>query len=296
MNELFRYLHTLIKKNGPVAKEYAELNSWIDKVIRAKREGILGEKDLDSLREIWGEAFSTDTMQGFSFLKPHGYPGDFEIIDRLYINYISPKPSLARWDKFYQNHAAARAVRNRGVYLRKVILARLTDKKSIRVFNVGSGPGRDMQYFFDNDPGDAGSRVAFECLEQDADAIAHCREVCREYLPRISFIKNNILRYTPARRYELVWASGLFDYFNDRIFIRMLKKLRDSLVPGGECVIGNFSVDNPSRNYMEIFEWCLHYRTASQLESLAMQGGIAEKSIKIGRDRTGVNLFLHFSV
>jgi SAM-dependent methyltransferase len=283
----------LLDKNGPDRAEYDKLNAWIDTIIKKKRKGDITEKHLSALREIWGDAFSADTCQGLSFLKPHGYTGDYEIIDRLYTGYVCPKPHLKKWDKFYQNHEAARAVRNRRAYLKRILLTHLKRKKHMRVLNIGSGPGRDMAYFFQNAALNGSRRVRFDCLEQDEQAIEYARNVCRPYLSHIKFIKENILRNTPDGTYDLIWASGIFDYFNDRIFVRILKKLLAALKPGGECVIGNFSVDNPSKNYMEIFEWCLHHRSSSNLEALAYQCGIAKERVRIKSERTGVNLFMH---
>jgi extracellular factor (EF) 3-hydroxypalmitic acid methyl ester biosynthesis protein len=293
MEELFRYLRNLIDKNGPDKADYKKLNSWIDTIIEQKRRGSLTDKDLAALRKTWGDAFSADTCQGFSYLKPHGYAGDYEIIDRLYTRYICSKPHLKKWDRFYQDHDAARAVRNRSAYLKNVLLRMLKEKNEVRVLNVASGPGRDMGRFFDNEISNGGRRVKFDCLEQDEKAIAFAKNVCRPYLSHITFIKDNILRYTPRRRFDLIWASGIFDYFNDRIFVRILKKLLASVKPGGECVIGNFSVDNPSRNYMEIFEWCLHYRSESELIELAKRCGVTEDRITVKAEKTGVNLFMH---
>ena len=293
MEELFQYLRDLVAQHGPKKDDYAALNSWINTIIEQKRQGRITEKELTVLRDIWGEAFSADTCQGFSFHKPHGYPGDFEIIDRIYTRYLCPDPHLKKWDRFYQDHDAARAVRNRSRYLKTVLLRHLRRKKEVRVLNVASGPGRDMYHFFANEMTNGGRRVRFDCLEQDIKAITYAKKVCRPYLSHIAFIKQNVLRYTPDKRYDVIWASGIFDYFNDRIFVRILGKLLGALKPDGECVIGNFSVENPSKNYMEIFEWCLHYRTAADLKRLALKCGVPEKRITVRTEKTGVNLFMH---
>jgi hypothetical protein len=293
MDELFTYLKTLVKKTGPGTQDYQKLNSWMKKVIEYKRTGALTEQDLSRLREIWGDACSTDTCQGFAFLKPYGYTGDFEIIERIYTKYICSKPHLKKWDQFFQTHEAPQAVRNRRQYLKKVVLSHLKKKDKIKILNIGSGPGRDMLSFFNSTEFTNGKKVVFECLEQDKQAIDFARNLCRDYLDRISFTNGNIFRFTPARQYDIIWASGIFDYFKDRIFVRQLKKLLPALKENGECVIGNFSENNPTRNYMEIFGWCLYHRTPEALTGLARQCGVEDKKISVGKEKTGVNLFLH---
>jgi extracellular factor (EF) 3-hydroxypalmitic acid methyl ester biosynthesis protein len=38
----------------------------------------------------------------------------------------------------------------------------------------------------------------------------------------------------------------LFDYFEDQVFIKLLRKFMHWTNPGGEVIIGNFSNYNPS--------------------------------------------------
>jgi hypothetical protein len=86
----------------------------------------------------------------------------------------------------------------------------------------------------------------------------------------------------------------LFDYFDDKAFVSLLKKLLNFLVDDGELVIGNFSDENDTRGYMEIVgDWNLHYRSEAKLRNLALQCGVEESQITIGREPECVNLFLH---
>jgi extracellular factor (EF) 3-hydroxypalmitic acid methyl ester biosynthesis protein len=293
MDELFRYLQSIIKKNGPNPSDYSEFNSWVEKVLKKINDGSYQGKDLQALRKLWGDALSVETCQGLAFQKPRGYAGDFEMIDRLYTKYISPNAHLAKWDRFSQQQGAVQAVRNRPLYLEKVILGHLKKKKNLKILNIGSGPGRDMYYFFNKHMLNGSLQVAFDCIEQDPHAIAHARNLCHDFLPQIEFLRGNILRYQLTKKYDIIWASGIFDYFNDRIFVRMLKKLLPALKPNGECVVGNLSFENPTKNYLDILEWHLHYRTTGELKDLAGLSGAKGKKITVGREATGINLFLH---
>jgi extracellular factor (EF) 3-hydroxypalmitic acid methyl ester biosynthesis protein len=146
--------------------------------------------------------------------------------------------------------------------------------------------------FFES-AGPEGSRVNFVCVEQDQDAINYASQLCRKHIDRISFRKINILRYQQDAQFDLVWAAGVFDYFSDRIFCKILKKLIISAKPGGEIIVGNFSNTNPTRFYMKLMQWCLHYRSSQQLYSLACFCGVDWRNMVVNREKTGVNLFLH---
>jgi len=59
-------------------------------------------------------------------------------------------------------------------------------------------------------------------------------------------------------------------------------------------VIGNFSPNNPTKNYMEIVgDWYLNHRSADRLISLTKACSVDPKNIRIGQEPEGVNLFLH---
>ena len=286
------YLTYLMAKGGPEVQDFSHLDAWITEIAEHARGGLLSAQDLEQLRALLGAAFSTETMQGFAYCKPHGYAGDYEIIDRVYQKYISSQAPLARWDIYWQNHQAAHAVRNRVPYFGRQIEALMAKNpgRTLHVLNIASGPGRDMLAFFDNNPD---ARVHIHCIEQDRNAVDHAKKLCLPYLNNITFHVKNALRFQSKRRYDLVWSAGLFDYFDDKVFVFMLNKLGALVSADGEIVIGNFSTTNPSRPYMELFEWHLEHRSPNSLKYLAVASGFAPPRVRIGSDATGVNLFLH---
>jgi cyclopropane fatty-acyl-phospholipid synthase-like methyltransferase len=160
---------------------------------------------------------------------------------------------------------------------------------------MASGPGRDMQAFFVQ-AGIDKLRVSIDCVEQDENAIRFAQEICAEYTESIRFFKTNALRFDSDLKYDLIWSAGLFDYFDDKVFVFMLKRLKGMLASVGEIIIGNFSTLNPSRSYMELMEWYLHHRSPHTLKSLAMAAGFIESSLSVKKESTGVNLFLHAQI
>lgn len=292
MDHHFEYLKYLVDKGGPDLQDYHDLDAWISEIADHAKNGRLATGDLKCLREVLGEAASVETMQGFVFQKPHGYAGDYEIIDRIYARYVSDKNHLSRWDVYMQDRSACYAVRNRVQYFLQQLQRHFDYSQSERmeVLNLASGPGRDMLAFFEIRPD---AQVHFDCIEQDQKAVGHAQGLCKDHLHKITFHVKNALRFQSKKKYDLIWSAGLFDYFEDKVFVFLLKKLGAMVAEGGEIVIGNFSPLNPSRPYMELFEWHLHHRSPTTLKALAVSAGFSADQISVGKEPTGVNLFLH---
>ena len=85
ISEEIAFIRDLANRGGPTAAEYPKLTA-----LMAQLE-FLSSEALEQLRAAFGEALNTtDTMQGFAYIKPHGYAGDFEIIDRIYRSKCPP--------------------------------------------------------------------------------------------------------------------------------------------------------------------------------------------------------------
>lgn len=295
MDQHIAYVEKLVDHGGPNPSEYDAFRLWLQQVAREYRSDMLSDDELDRLRCAFGKALTPRTLQGFSFTKPHGHAGDFEIIDRLYTKYTTDDPDLKKWDIFFQAQRAPEAVRNRKTYFLELVTClqkTFPRKTSLPVLNVASGPARDVFEFFDACGRD--HAVYFDCVDNDANAIEYAMELCAPHLDRIRFQETNALRFRARRDYQLVWSAGLFDYLGDKGFTFLLKRMIDSLRDDGELVIGNFSPRNPTRDYMEIIgDWHLYHRTEDELMELATSCGIAEEDVRVGSEPEGVNLFLH---
>jgi extracellular factor (EF) 3-hydroxypalmitic acid methyl ester biosynthesis protein len=294
MDQHVAYAEKMVAQGGPRPEHYASFKRWLSIVSEELRTGKILEQDLPLLRDAFGRALSLDTLQGFSLLKPHGYPGDFEIIDRIYLEHISEDPAMGNWDRFFHAQSAPRAVRNRKTYFVRLLHALVDNCKdaSIPVLNVASGPARDILEYFSTNGHD--HRLSFECIDSDKQAVRYAQGLCQPYLDRIEFREVNALRFCTENRYKLIWSAGLFDYFEDKGFKFLLERFLPLLDEDGELVIGNFSRANSTRNYMEMLgDWYLCHRDEPALIKLAQDCGVAREDIRIGREQEGVNLFLH---
>ena len=281
----------LVKKGGPTLDEYREFKNSMDQLANFKMSGKLTAKHMEEIYDAFGESLSTETIQGFIFHKPHGYAGDFEILERIYKYYTAVNPRLSNWDRCFHTQEAPKAVRNRVSYfLEQIWKIKNTYPDGARVLNIASGPGRDM---YETLKMIGPSNITFDCVDQDSEAIAYAKSLCCDFLAHIQFIHRNVFRFVPQEKYQLIWSAGLFDYFNDKLFIRVIKRLLPSLEKNGEMIIGNFSKDNPTQGFMVLFDWILHHRSKDKLHDLARECGILEKNIWVEQEPEGVNLFLH---
>ncbi|HAY81469.1 MAG TPA: hypothetical protein DCY79_16820 [Planctomycetaceae bacterium] len=289
-DQLRGLLKRLVADGGPSPDEYVVLQSALQEIWSATdHQHPLRDAIINELAPTFA-----GTMQGFAYRKPRGYAGDFEMIERIYEQWQSPREELRRWDHFFHAQAAARAVRNRKGYFHRVLdSAEYSETQPLTVLNVGSGPCSDVREYFQ---GKRDASVVIDCVDVDAAAVAYAKSLCREFEDRVTIHQCNTFRFRPTRTYDLIWSGGMFDYFDARLFVVALRRLMSWLTDSGRVVIGNFSDHNATRPYMELVgQWFLHHRSAEELEELALRAGAAASSVRVEAEVEGVNLFLHAS-
>lgn len=288
------FFQKIVSQGGPEPHEYAQLMKMADQFTKEYESGNIFEVDLQLMRSSFGDECLHATIHGHSIRRPYGYAGDFMIIDKFYRKHVTSDKRFEKWDRFWQSCAATCAVRNRKTYFINTITNLLKEKLQLDLLNVASGPARDLAELY---AGIDKGQVNTVCIEADSRAIAYAKELNEPYSEEINFIAQNIFRYEADKNFDVVWSAGLFDYFNDSIFIKILRRFVNWTKPGGEVIVGNFSNYNPSRTFMELFgDWYLYHRSEEHLIQLAIQAGIEEKNIKIKKEPEGINLFLHILV
>lgn len=286
-------LRELIARGGPMPGEYAQLNRTLRQLGDAVRAKLIAHEDVMAYAHDITSRHLEGTMQARALGKKYGYSGDFEMIDAIYSLRTAPEPHLRRWDLYFHAQAAPNAVRNRKSYFHHLLHSHTASrsKAPLNVLNVASGPARDVREWMLDNPG---QEVFFDCVDAEIHAIECAKKMCAPFSHQMEFYHRNVMRFLPAKGYELVWSAGLFDYLTDRSFVYLLKALMAVTRRGGEVVVGNFSDFNPSRDYMELLgDWVLQHRSAARLRELALEAGASRDSIEVQWEPEGVNLFLH---
>ncbi len=286
------YLQNILQKNGPDPKKYDTLNSWIQNTYDRIQNGEQAPEVIQSVITKGQGIFSAQTMHGYMLVKPHGYAGDFMMIDKIYRKEFSTDPRFIKWDLFGQETAAPRAVRNRKTYFKQLVKSLASQKEGpFTILNLASGPCRDLFELFEENPE---LEVQVDCVELDPNAIEYAQALLGRHNDKVRFSQKNIFRFQSSQQYDFVWSAGLFDYFEDKTFVRILARLLQNVQADGELVIGNFHPRNPTRAFMELFgEWFLHHRTDEELTQLALDTGVPDVGqIRIESEKEGINLFM----
>lgn len=281
--DIAEYFNNLFLKNGPDEYECIELYGLLDQV---KAE------DIEFIRSLVSSILHQKTLIGFCHTKPFGYSGDFFIIEKIYQHYLSQDERYRKWDMFFQITPAVHAVRNRKILAIEIFekLNHNAEGSKLDVMILGSGPVTETYEFLEKNQN---SSLEFHMLDMDKRAIAYAKNKNRKYLQKMTFHNVNVIRFTPERKYDLIWSAGLFDYFKSKHFVYLLKKYYEYLNENGEMIIGNFNIENPSRRSMEILcDWFLYHRSVDELKQFAVQAGIDESKIDVIQEPLGINLFL----
>jgi len=285
-------LKVIIANGGPLEKDYSDLEMSLatlaladpqDPELALKMAPVIGSCEF---------LFDKVSLMGHIRTKPYGYAGDFEIIERIYQNEIL-REDYRLWDAYSLKHPAAEAVRNRKKYFKTLLSSKLVQRSSLTLLDIASGPARDLFEVYQEL--NYGKHLLSTCVEMDNKAIEYATLLTAPFSDKITFINKNIFRFSTTEQYDLVWSAGLFDYFDDKAFVRLLKGFGKWVNPGGEIVIGNFNDEhNPSRVFMELFgEWHLNHRSEHDLIGLALEAGYLNEQISVGREPENINLFLH---
>jgi extracellular factor (EF) 3-hydroxypalmitic acid methyl ester biosynthesis protein len=277
-----KFLNGLVESGGPDLEDYDLFISMIDN---------LSPSEVKDFREVLMPVLNENTLIGYGFKKPFGYPGDFSLINSIYDFHITNDESYRKWDVFFQNQPGAIAVRNRKDYFIKHC-KKITANcdKDIKVLILGSGPATDVYEFLNTN---RGCKISFDLVDFDQNAIDFSMKKNHKFNGAVSFNRINVLRYKPYKIYDLIWSAGLFDYFKDKHFIFLIQKYINYLAEDGEYIISNFSTENPTRRLMEVlFDWFLNYRSKTELLDIAKRACINESLVMVDTEPTGVNLFL----
>ncbi|MBT8371477.1 MAG: class I SAM-dependent methyltransferase [Deltaproteobacteria bacterium] len=259
-------------------------------------------------KQLWNTIKSSPFMARTN-LKPRGYAGDSEMMSMIYANGYWGKSTFAKLlHKHPLEQPGAQAVRNR----RRIIAEKLRDFKQkrcrgnsekLKILSVACGPACEIQDILltaaDCD------RYHFVLLDQDRAALYEAAKLIDNIQKKLDtkltadFLNESVrtmLAPSDSKKkmgqFDFIYSMGLFDYLLPPVASRVLGRLYEQLKPGGQMVIGNFHVSNPSKYYMEYWlDWVLYYRTEEEFTNLLRK--VASNEINVAIDEAGVQMFLH---
>ncbi|MBN2144171.1 MAG: hypothetical protein JW774_06070 [Candidatus Aureabacteria bacterium] len=220
-----------------------------------------------------------------SYFKPSGYPGDYAIMQLIHENRFDGDTLFSKLlNKSVTSNAAGVVTRKRTQYLSHHIaeFVRSRRRDPVEIFSIASGPSLEIEHLLKNEP-EISSRISLTLLDQEINALKFSQEKLYESRIRygsnmqIKFIHQTLGEYLRligaeknSARYDLIYAFGLFDYFDDGVAKFVIRELGQKIKSAGEMMISNLSMDGfHYRSFIEYgMEWYMVYRNRKNLYQL----------------------------
>lgn len=209
------------------------------------------------------------------YRKPRGYAGDYEAMLKIWLGRSQPRTHryLGTTRRGQLINAALLEFDNSAANEERVhILKRhILERSGQAIASVGSGPMIEgVQALAEG----CSPETRFHLYDQDADALSHAVASLEPFGVKCELHAGNVSRSIVAEAsepsYDLMYSSGLYDYFTLASAQRLTGYVWRRLRAGGSLLITNAHPDNPSRPFMEAAaEWSLRHKTEAEMRALA---------------------------
>lgn len=299
----------LDKKPEEWGRFQSEFNQEINGIFRdimifeKENLGSGNEERLYKLKNLFIRKIRKDFLFGdyitWSLKKPYGYAGDFKIIEDIYRNSPQTQGFGRLYDNYFMHSAISIAVRNRKDDFKRFLKEYLKNitVRPLRVMVLGAGPGREILELATESP-DLIRDTTFDCYDYDQNAIEFLKDRLSGKV-KIVLKNENIVKFALKKningaigyKYDFIYSTGLFDYFDNRIIERLLTNLRLLLNQLGQIVISDVrdKYSNPSVHFMEwVGEWSLVYRDDDNFRALFSKAGFHQKELLTQYEQQGI--------
>ncbi len=225
-----------------------------------------------------------------AYLKPLGYPGDYQVMTHCYASAFEGDSVFAKvFHKIWVELPLPAGVRTRNDFMVEVALseservrARDGEGAQFRVTSLGCGPAREVARFT-ADERSRGCQATWTLLDQDDEAlslayhdsqraVAASGEAASVRCLNVSFTQllNDPALASLADSQHLILCAGIFDYLRESVAQKLIDELYLRLTPGGLIVLGNAIGPNDDFWSPEfVTDWTLLYRTRDEMLRLA---------------------------
>jgi extracellular factor (EF) 3-hydroxypalmitic acid methyl ester biosynthesis protein len=246
------------------------------------------------------EYFSKSRLMHHARTWPHGYEGDYEMLEAIYRNEPMSTGLGYYLDRHFLSNVLAEAVRNRKEFMRSLLAEELLKRKGPKILNLASGSGRELGELAGEIKA---SGATVTCVDFDADALQFSQKLfaAAGLLPgHASFRKYNVQKMVNRDRnrkefgpQDVVYSIGLFDYLGDGMLVRLLGALYDLLAPDGKLIASFKDCTRYNHRYYQwMSDWSTFFqRTEEQCRALFDRAGIPAGSLALHRDGSGPIIF-----
>lgn len=281
----------------------AEIDSVFRNIMEFEKANLVKDEKVYKLKQLFINRIRENFLRGdytrWSLGKPFGYAGDFKIIEDIYENNPITTGFERLFDNYFQMSAISAAVRNRKEDFRRLISGFIQDRQGakLRIMSLASGPSRELREIVSLNTSLC-KNVTFDCYDNDEKALEFAKNQLRGQ-ENFNFFKLNAIRIALkddpcsiiSEKYDLIYSTGLFDYFSEKIATLLVSSLKKILKPGGSMIIANVrdKYSNPSVYFMEwVGDWYLVYRSDDAFREIFINAGFEEKELDIRYEQQGV--------
>jgi hypothetical protein len=238
-----------------------------------------------------------DPFTRWSFEKPRGYSGDATLLDIYYKHPSTEKLVQSATplgiEIYNYTSEAASSVAGRE---RRDLLTQHVDETAERVSDaevlaLACGHLREAE---SSHALASGKLKRWIGIDQDPASVATVNQ--RWFGTKLEAMEGNVRgllrRSYEIGKFDLVYASGLYDYLPRAVAIRLTQRSMEFLKPGGSFLFANFTDEITTDGYMEMFmDWPLILRSDSSMWDIinaSVDRNQTDASVFYGRNRNVV--------
>ncbi|MEI9421084.1 class I SAM-dependent methyltransferase [Mesorhizobium sp. Cs1299R1N1] len=239
--------------------------------------------------------FLEDPLTHWSFTKPRGYSGDAQLLDYIYCDpHVAESVANASeiGKALYshtQNVPSCVAARER-----RDLLTRYVDETAARngpeteVLAIAAGHLREANRSAALAEGGLKRWVALDQDPQSVGLIA--RDFQGTAVEAIDgSVRTVLTRGHKLGKFDLIYASGLYDYLQHNVAVKLAKTCLQMLKPNGTFLFANYAEGTPDAGYRETFmDWVLLLRSEVDMWNIinaSVDRNTVEAQVYFGENR-----------
>ncbi|MBI4356249.1 MAG: PilZ domain-containing protein [Candidatus Omnitrophica bacterium] len=216
------------------------------------------------------------------YRKPLGYAGDFIMMNYIYNYHNGAYIGATTFERIVNHYTCSIPISKSNIgrkeFLKQQLLSTIDRCEQANILSVGSGPLRELTELALE--GKLSKPIRFTCVDFEQKAVEYSKseietlELAKRGLISFEFVLGNVVAIIrnknfreKLKSYDLIYASGVFDYLSDRLSSALIHQLYESAREKGRVIVFNASLDTSShRGYYELLgEWNMYHRTESEM-------------------------------
>ena len=218
------------------------------------------------------EYFLEDPLTHWSFTKPRGYSGDAQLLDYIYCDphVAESVANASEIGKALYSHtkdvpSCVAARERRDLLTRYVDETAASNGPETEVLAIAAGHLREANRSTALAEGRLKRWVA---LDQDPESVGL---IARDFQGTAVEAVDGSVRTVLTRghklgKFDLIYASGLYDYLAHNVAVKLTKTCLQMLKPNGTFLFANYAEGTPDAGYRETFmDWVLLLRSEADM-------------------------------